>query len=234
MRIPIEFTQRRGPLRETLCAAPGVHRRPHRDPHRVEIRDGARPPGTWEDIRSAQQLEEDVRPTEVDNREIGQAPHPPSMAEQTAAAGVSNAEEESWKHRCLRVLADFENHKRKTREERSRMADAGKDAVLEDVFPIVESLERAIDAARAGGAPRRIVEGLDLVHKELLKAIEKHGVERIEGVGEPFDPQVHEAVAVADHAGYPENTVITGMRKGFRRGDRLLRPARVVVSRSSS
>ena len=151
--------------------------------------------------------------------------------DETYATGSDNALTDDWKNRYQRLLADFENHKRHAEAERTRLAGVGKETVLDDIFPIIDHLQRAIQATRDAGGENGILEGIEMVYNEFIKALEKHGVNRIKTVGEPFNPTVHEAVAVTEHPAYPEDTVVEEVRNGFTRGDKLLRPAHVVVGR---
>ncbi len=137
---------------------------------------------------------------------------------------------ENWRDKYTRLFADFENFKRNTNRERERLAAAGKEAVLEDVFPIIEHMERAIDSAKGSEDTGGILQGLEMVYRELLSVLEKHGVERIRATGETFDPQLHEAVSVASSEEHPEGTILEELRPGFTRGGRLLRPAQVIVA----
>jgi molecular chaperone GrpE len=91
-------------------------------------------------------------------------------------------------------------------------------------------MERAIHAARRAGDSTGILEGIELVYQELLKVLEKNGVERINTVGEPFDPEIHEAVAVSPHPDYSPDTVVEEVRAGFVKGGKLLRAASVIVA----
>jgi molecular chaperone GrpE len=138
---------------------------------------------------------------------------------------------EDWKERYIRLRADFDNHKRHAEAEREKLTGMGKAKVLEDVFPLVEHMERAIRAARDAGDRTGILEGIEMVYQELLRVLEKNGVERIVTVGEPFDPEIHEAVAVSPHSDYPPDTVIEEVGAGFVKGGKLLRPASVIVAR---
>jgi molecular chaperone GrpE len=137
---------------------------------------------------------------------------------------------EDWKERYIRLRADFDNHKRHAEAERDKLSGMGKAKVLEDVFPLVEHMERAIRTARDTGDSTGILEGIEMVYQELLRVLEKNGVERIATVGEPFDPEIHEAVAVSPHPHYPADTVVEEVRAGFVKGGKLLRPASVVVA----
>ncbi len=136
-----------------------------------------------------------------------------------------------YKDMYVRLLADFENYKRQTRAERERISSIGKEAVMDDLFPVIEHMERAISASRESGDQGALLKGLEMVHRELLNVLEKHGVERVPAVGEQFDPAVHEAVSAIPHPEASEGTVIEEVRAGFKKGDKLLRPAAVVVAR---
>jgi molecular chaperone GrpE len=142
----------------------------------------------------------------------------------------AEAPHEDWKERYIRLRADFDNHKRHAEAEREKLSGMGKAKILEDVFPLVEHMERAIRAARDAGDRTGILQGIEMVYQELLKVLEKNGVERIATVGEPFDPEIHEAVAVSPHPGYPADTVVEEVRAGFVKGGKLLRPASVIVA----
>jgi len=143
----------------------------------------------------------------------------------------TEAPHEDWKERYIRLRADFDNYKRHAEAQREQLSGMGKARVLEDIFPLVEHMERAIRAARDAGDGTGILEGIEMVYQELLRVLEKNGVERIATVGEPFDPEIHEAVAVSPHPDYPADTVVEEVRAGFVKGGKLLRPASVIVAR---
>jgi molecular chaperone GrpE len=143
---------------------------------------------------------------------------------------LTDESHEDWKERYTRLRADFENYKRHAEAQREELAGIGKEKVLEDVFPVVEHMERAIKATKDAGDQSGILEGIEMVYQEMLRVLEKNGVERIDTVGEPFDPEVHEAVAVITHADCPEDTVVEEVRAGFMKNGKLLRPASVVVA----
>jgi len=142
----------------------------------------------------------------------------------------AEAPHEDWKERYIRLRADFDNYKRNAEAQREKLSGMGKARVLEDIFPLVEHMERAIRAARDAGDRTGILQGIEMVYQELLRVLEKNGVERIATVGEPFDPEIHEAVAVSAHPDCPADTVVEEVRAGFVRGGKLLRPASVIVA----
>ena len=170
----------------------------------------------WEDEGLARTDEENVQGEKVSIRKTDVARAEPP--------------DEDWKERYVRLRADFDNYKRHAEAQREQLSGMGKAKVLEDIFPLVEHMERAIRAAKDAGDSTGILEGVELVYQELLRVLEKNGVERIDTVGEPFDPEIHEAVAVSPHSYYPADTVIEELRAGFVKGGKLLRPASVIVA----
>jgi molecular chaperone GrpE len=145
--------------------------------------------------------------------------------------GPVAGEANEWKDRYIRLLADFENMKRHAEAERERLAGIGKESVLDGVFPLVEHMERAKKAVADAADKAGVLAGLDLVLKQIVVLLDKHGVERVRSVGEVFDPKVHEAVAVVPMEGAEADTVIEEVAPGFIRNGKLLRPAMVVVAK---
>ena len=142
---------------------------------------------------------------------------------------------EEVRDRLLRLQADFENFKRRALKERTDAHQYGHENLVKDLLPTVDNLDRAIDHARksAGGDLESLLQGVELVQRELLAALTKHGVVRIEALEKPFDPAFHEAMAQVPDESAPANTVIDELQKGYRLRDRLLRPSRVIVARGS-
>ena len=98
-----------------------------------------------------------------------------------------------------------------------------------DILDALDNFDRAIETARAGGA-KAIAEGLLMVEKQFFAALNKHGVEPIPALGQPFDPNLHEAIMQQPDAHHPEGTVVNEFAKGYKLGDRVIRPAKVAVS----
>jgi molecular chaperone GrpE len=128
-----------------------------------------------------------------------------------------------------RTRAEFANYQKRFKAQAE--ADRGflVGALALDVLSVLDNFERAIEAARAANAPV-IVEGLDMVHRQMLTALAKHGIEPLAVVGEPFDPNHHEAVMQQPDASKPEGTVVADLARGYKLRDRVLRPAKVAVS----
>jgi molecular chaperone GrpE len=150
-----------------------------------------------------------------------------------AAPAAEPAELAALKDRYLRLAADFENFRRRALKDREEAHQFGHQNLVKDLLPSVDNLERAIDHARKGGEGGQgaLLEGVELVLRELESVLAKHGVISVEALGQPFDPGLHEAVAQTTDSTRPPNTVTEVFQRGYQLRNRLLRPARVVVSK---
>jgi len=159
----------------------------------------------------------------------------PAEAEGAAEVEALRAELQERQDRFIRLQADFENFRRRTLKEREEAYQFGHQNLVKDLLPAVDNLERAIEHARRSGREDLdgLLQGIDLVQRDLAGVLAKHGVSEIEALGQAFDPSLHEAVAQVADATVPVNTVVQVFQKGYRLRDRLLRPAQVVVSRAS-
>jgi molecular chaperone GrpE len=151
------------------------------------------------------------------------------------AAKAERTDLELAQERLLRMQADFENFRRRALKERTEDRQFGHQNLVKDLLSSVDNLERAIDHARGahergGGDFGSLLQGVELVQRELLVVMGKHGVSEIEALGKPFDPALHEAMAQAPDASVPANTVVQVLEKGYQLRGRLLRPARVIVA----
>lgn len=137
------------------------------------------------------------------------------------------------KDRTLRVAADLENFRKRALKDREEAHHFGHQNLIKDLLPSVDNLERAVDHARKGGeeSASGLLEGVELVLRELHSVLAKHGVTLIEALGQPFDPALHEAMAQVSDGSQPPGTVVEVFQRGYQLRDRLLRPARVVVSK---
>jgi len=152
-------------------------------------------------------------------------------------AGLEKDKKENW-DRYLRAAADLENlRKRQKREADDAKFDA-KSKVLKEMLPVVDNLERAIEHASAAGgegqpAQSPIVEGVQLVLRQFTTAFERLEVTAIDALNQPFDPNLHEAISQAE-SDSPAGTVVQVLQRGYKAGERLLRPSLVVVAKPKS
>jgi molecular chaperone GrpE len=133
--------------------------------------------------------------------------------------------------KLLRVSAEFENYRKRTSREMEDFRKYAVQSLLKEMLSAVDHIELAIQAAASNSAPdKKLIEGLSMTLKELLRIFEKFKVLPIEAVGTPFNPEFHEAMLREESGEFPENTVLREMQKGYMIGNRLLRPALVVVA----
>ena len=144
-------------------------------------------------------------------------------------------ERDDYRDRLLRSIAEFDNYRKRIERERRELAEFVSFEILHDLLPLVDDLERALAAAAPSGenttqtvASYRA--GIELIHKQLAELLRKRNVTPIEATGADFDPHVHQAVATEPSDSHRDNEVIEELRRGYRLGERLLRPAMVKVA----
>ncbi|HKA23176.1 MAG TPA: nucleotide exchange factor GrpE [Blastocatellia bacterium] len=143
------------------------------------------------------------------------------------------AEKSALYDKLLRGQAEFENYRKRTERERAELYQHGRDDVLLQFLPVVDNFERALSSLETSeGDAEALRHGVELIHKQFKDALSKFGLEAVEAVGQTFDPHVHEAVTTEATDKHKENTVIQEFQRGYRIGDRLLRPAKVKVASS--
>ena len=134
--------------------------------------------------------------------------------------------------RFLRERADLENFKKRTRREMTEALRFACEPLIRDVIPVIDNLERAVQCGEGNG--KSVIEGVQMVIKQLLEILDRHGVKRIEALGQPFDPTHHQAMAQIESAEHEPNRVVEQHHTGYVLHDRLLRPALVTVSKRKS
>ena len=148
-------------------------------------------------------------------------------------------ERDELQDRFLRLQAEFENFRRRTLKERQEGHNYGHQNVVKDLLPTVDNLDRALghsaEAAEGSGGEdlQALLQGIELVRQEFLGVLGKHGVTKIEAADQPFDPAIHEAMTQVVDDSVPQGTVIQVLEEGYQLKDRMLRAARVVVSKQS-
>lgn len=133
--------------------------------------------------------------------------------------------------RLLRLAAEFDNYRKRVDRDRRDQADAAMAGALHDLLPILDNLERALQAP-ASTDTDSYRQGVELIHRQMLELLRTRGVTPIEAVGTDFDPEIHQAVAHEDSPEHREGEVLEELRRGYKLGDRLLRPAMVKVAKA--
>ncbi len=130
----------------------------------------------------------------------------------------------------LRKTAEFENYRKRIERVRRDLCEYAGAAILEAALPLVDDLERALQAASTTDSVAAYRAGVELIHKQLLDLLKKKGVTPIESVGQDFDPHIHQAVTQEVSEDHREGEVMQELARGYKLGDRLLRPAMVKVA----
>ena len=162
---------------------------------------------------------------------------PPASPEQAIAD--LERERDELHDRLLRTTADFENFRKRTERERRDLHEAVAADLVRDLLPVVDDLERALAAVAPpevpGGAADTFSgfrQGVELIHRQLLEVLRRRGVEALDVVGQPFDPNWHEAIGHEPAEGRPDGEITSEVRRGYRLGQRLLRAAMVRVAKA--
>jgi molecular chaperone GrpE len=153
-------------------------------------------------------------------------------SEQKHAAEIEalKGENEELSNRMLRLRADFENFRKRTVKERADIARRSNENLLSDLIPVLDHFEMGLDMARQNEIPAAVLDGFKLVYEQLLQAVQKAGVVRIEAEGEVFNPHQHECISHLPSDDVPEGVVSAQTRCGYRIDNYILRAAQVVVS----
>jgi molecular chaperone GrpE len=157
-------------------------------------------------------------------------PGPESL--EAKIAGLEKDKKDNW-DRYLRTAADLENLRKRQKREVDDAKLESKGRVLKEMLPVVDNLERAIEHATTQGGSNPIVEGVQLVLRQFVTAFERLDVIPIDANGQPFDPNLHEAISQMESDAAP-GTVVQVLQRGYKSGDRLLRPALVVVAKAKA
>lgn len=137
-------------------------------------------------------------------------------------------EVEEWRSRAHRYAADLDNFRKRALKERDELRKYAIEGVLKDLIPVADNLERAL--AHAGGSGGALADGVAMIAKQYMGALEKHGAKPFDPRGEQFDPQFHEAMSQMDRAGAEAGTIVEVYQRGWMLHDRLVRPAMVVIA----
>ena len=163
-----------------------------------------------------------------------EAPEPKPEVTEDSLVAQMQGDLQRFRDLALRSQADFENFRKRAAREKDDAVKFANASFLERLIPILDNFELGLNAARAGAENSPILMGMDMVAKQLTDFLLGSGVEPVNGEGQVFDPNLHEAVAQEASATVPEGTVVRQLRRGYKLRERLLRPATVVVSKGAA
>ncbi len=169
-----------------------------------------------QDKKTAPKKEEDVKEKKIEE-------------ETKRADPTSEEKEDEWKSKYVRMLADFENYKKRTQKEMTGSFNNGVSMAAEQLLPVLDNLERAISSIEEGDNSN-FAEGVKMVHKQLVESFEKIGIKPINALGEKFDPNFHNAVMHIDDNNFGEGEITEEFMKGYTLGDKVIRHSMVKVA----
>ena len=185
-----------------------------------------------EEKAAAQGQEGGAEPTETGaaQRQTGEGDLASGDEDPRAALAAAQAEAQSNYDRYLRAVAELDNYRKRAARVRSETREEVLRDVLLQIAPILDNLDRALAQATDDAASLR--EGVELIQTQFHEVLRRYGLEAIEAVGQPFDPTRHEALMQIESEEHPPGTVVDETEKGYTLNQRVVRPARVVVSKS--
>lgn len=175
--------------------------------------------------------EQVVTPDSVE-AEVAEAADAASQEQEAASEpdpmAVLAAERDALRDQLLRARAEFDNYRKRVSRDMEQLRKTAAEALIRDMLPVVDNLERALAHAEDKNNP--LVQGVEMVTKQFADLLTGRGLEPVAAMGIPFDPNVHEALAYQPSEEHPENTVMLEYERGYKLGEQVLRPAKVVVS----
>lgn len=147
-----------------------------------------------------------------------------------ARAAQAEQERDQFLSLLQRTRADFENYEKRVLRDHAQERRFMHGGLAKDLLPVIDNLDRATQAARQAGEQGPLVQGVAMVRSQLIDALKRHNITRIDAEGQPFDPTQHEAVMQQPGSGKPAGTVLQVVEQGFMLHDRVLRPAKVIVA----
>ncbi len=132
--------------------------------------------------------------------------------------------------RTLRLQADFENYKRRVQLDKQAAEKYRSQSLVSDILPALDNFERAMQVEASDEQMKSLLQGMEMVYRQLLEALTKEGVEAIEAVGKQFDPHEHQAVMQVEDSEFESNAVVEEFQKGYKLKDRVIRPSMVKVN----
>lgn len=142
-------------------------------------------------------------------------------------------ERDQLRDQVLRAMADFQNFKRRNQQEMNAFRQFATESLARELLPVLDSFDRSLAHIQSGASIEKIAEGIGAVERQLRRALESQGIIRIQSVGEPFDPGLHEALGIDQSKDHPDDTVTTEIEPGYKMGDKVIRPAKVRIAKRS-
>lgn len=171
--------------------------------------------------------EVDTEISEEDTAETAEA----VQEEEALDAEKLAAELADLNQRFLRVAADFDNYKRRTVQEKEDLVKYSNAKIMGELLPVLDAFQLALKNPGESQEAQNVIKGVEMLYRQIMQVLEQAGMSKIEAVGQPFDPKLHEAIMQVDDDSVPEDTVVEELRAGYVLNERVIRPSMVKVSR---
>jgi Molecular chaperone GrpE (heat shock protein) len=168
----------------------------------------------------------------LEDEDLGNKDMTPDEKIMTLEAELAQTKAEAEEHydRLQRLQAEFDNYRKRTLKEKTEIIKFASERLVGELLPVLDNFERATSAAQTNSDFSSFSQGVEMILRQLQTALGKEGLKAMEAVGQPFDPNLHEAVLRVDSDEHSENTVVEELQKGYYLKDKVLRPSMVKVS----
>lgn len=173
-------------------------------------------------------------PASADGEEPSSGPRAQEEGEAAAPAdplAEARAEAQRNKEQWMRTAADFDNFRKRSRREVDDARRSGREEMLKEFLPVFDNLERAIQSAQRAQEVKPVADGLNMILRQFLDTLGRVNIQKVPSTGQQFDPTVHEAIQQVESDEHAPGTIVAEVQPGYVQGDRLVRPAMVVVAK---
>lgn len=192
------------------------------------------------DANADTETDSEVEMAGSDPEEATETDETAESSEATSSEAIAKLEQEiadlktqleEQHQRMLRIQADYDNFRRRTREEKEQMRKYASLPLLENLLPFIDNFERALISSKEHPDFDALLKGLDMIYDQLKNILEQEGLKVIEAVGQPFNPEYHQAVMQVEDDEYDEGIIVEELQKGYQLIDRVIRPSMVKVNK---
>jgi len=187
--------------------------------------------------QTTQSTAHNMEQTEMETPESAEAQAAQEEASQTQESAVESnlldelrSQLDEQQQRLLRLQADYDNFRRRTRQEKEEFAKYASSDIVEKLLPVLDNFERALAAGQSGNDYAALIKGVDMIYRQFKQVLEQAGLSEMNAAGQPFNPEYHNAVMKAEDEEHEEGIVLEELQKGYMFKDKVLRPAMVKVS----
>ncbi len=175
-------------------------------------------------------IEDSSEKTQESEEPVTESEEPEEQVEPEEEPAEPKAEEPDWEERYLRLAAEFDNYRKRTAREYANIIKNAEERLILEITDVLDNFERSLDPEHRSGKLDEFVKGIELIYNQFKSIMEKRGLTRMQVIGEPFDPEKHEAMMQSPSVDIPEGHVTGEISVGYMLGDKVLRHAKVIVS----